>query len=147
MPKARHDGRTGLWSGLGMMRPIGWSVVVPMLPGATPGLRLDRRWPGPHHWTTRQPPEVMAPWGGGDTLTLRALVRKHRFVSTYRACAESLASESASCLAAMDRADRHIDTLLDSLRGRSHRIRRSDIDAELSDVIGGFKALNAGARR
>jgi F-type H+-transporting ATPase subunit gamma len=51
-------------------------------------------------------PEVM----GAGTATVRALIREYLFVSLFRACAESLASENASRLAAMDRADRNIDS-------------------------------------
>jgi hypothetical protein len=58
-----------------------------------------------------------------------------------RACAESFASENASRLAAMERADKNIDELLESLNGSFHRLRQSGIDEELFDVISGFEAL------
>ena len=38
----RHRTRT-VWSGLGMMGLIGWSVVIPTLLGAAAGLWLDDR--------------------------------------------------------------------------------------------------------
>jgi F-type H+-transporting ATPase subunit gamma len=76
----------------------------------------------------------------GD-ITLRALIREYLFVSLFRACAESLASENASHLAAMERADRNIDDLLEDMNGRFHQLRQSGIDAELFDVISGFEAL------
>lgn len=62
------------------------------------------------------------------------------------ACAESLASENASCLAAMQRADKNIDELLENLHGTFHRLRQSSIDEELFDVISGFEALS-GSRK
>lgn len=40
-----------VWSGLGMMGLIGWSVAVPTLLGAALGIWLDRRYPGAHSWT------------------------------------------------------------------------------------------------
>jgi F-type H+-transporting ATPase subunit gamma len=43
----------------------------------------------------------------------------------------------------MERADRNIDQLLSTLQGRFHRLRQSDIDEELFDVISGFEALTA----
>ena len=89
------------------------------------------------HWPTRNLPEVI---GGGDT-TLRALVREYLFVSLFRACAESLASENASRLAAMQRADKNIDELLEDLNGTFQRLRQSGIDEELFEVISGFEAL------
>ena len=73
--------------------------------------------------------------------TLRVLIREYLFVSLFRACAESLASENASRLAAMQRADKNIDELLEDLNGRFHRLRQSTIDEELFDVISGFEAL------
>jgi len=88
-------------------------------------------------WPTKNLPEVM----GGDSGTLRALIREYLFVSLFRACAESLASENASRLAAMQRADRNIDELLVDLNGSFHRRRQGGIDEELFDVISGFEAL------
>jgi F-type H+-transporting ATPase subunit gamma len=89
------------------------------------------------HWPTKMLPEVMS---GGNT-TLRAFVREYLFIPLFRACAESLASENASRLAAMERADKNIKDLLESLDSQYHRLRQSGIDEELSDVISGFDAL------
>ncbi|MFO7732139.1 MAG: F0F1 ATP synthase subunit gamma, partial [Candidatus Aminicenantes bacterium] len=85
-------------------------------------------------------PEVL----GGRVATLRALIREYLFVSLFRACAESLASENASRLAAMERADRNIDELLETLHGVFHRLRQSSIDEELFDVISGYEASAEG---
>lgn len=49
--KARRDSTRGVWSGLGMMGLIGWSVVVPTLGGAALGLWLDSRHSGGRSWT------------------------------------------------------------------------------------------------
>ena len=46
----RHVTQT-VWSGLGMMGIVGWSVAVPTLLGAALGLWLDARYPGGHSWT------------------------------------------------------------------------------------------------
>ena len=107
-------------------------------------LPLDARWRQELTvlpWPTKQLPEVV---GGerADAATLRALIREYLFVSLFRACAESLASENASRLAAMERADRNIDDLLEDMNGRFHQLRQSGIDAELFDVISGFEALS-----
>lgn len=93
-------------------------------------------------WPTKTLPEVM----GGGVGTLRALIREYLFISLFRACAESLASENASRLAAMERADKNIDELLETLHGTFHRIRQAGIDEELFDVISGFEALSKGKR-
>lgn len=49
--KARRKARPVVWSGLGMMGLIGWSVVVPTLLGAGLGVWLDEHHPGKHAWT------------------------------------------------------------------------------------------------
>ena len=90
-------------------------------------------------WPGKVGPEVM---DQGAT-TLRALIREYLFISLFRACAESLASENASRLAAMQRADKNIDELLVTLQGSFNRLRQSSIDEELFDVISGFDALSA----
>ena len=103
-------------------------------------LPLDAQWQrdlAKARWPTGNLPEVI----GGVSVTLRALVREYLFISLFRACAESLASENASRLAAMERADRNIGELLENLRGTFRRLRQSGIDEELFDVISGFEAL------
>jgi len=49
--KARRDSTRGVWSGLGMMGLIGWSVVIPTLGGTALGLWLDSRHSGSRSWT------------------------------------------------------------------------------------------------
>lgn len=46
----RHVTKT-VWSGLGMMGLVGWSVSMPTLLGAMLGLWLDKHYPGEHSWT------------------------------------------------------------------------------------------------
>lgn len=106
-------------------------------------LPLDLQWQqrlAGVRWPTRIVPEVM----GAGTTTLRALIREYLFIVLFRACAESLASENASRLAAMQRADKNIDELLTSLNSTFHRVRQGGIDEELFDVISGFEALGGG---
>jgi F-type H+-transporting ATPase subunit gamma len=88
-------------------------------------------------WPTKVRPEVMQ---RGEA-TLLAFVREFLFVSLFRTCAESLASENASRLTAMQRAEKNIDELLDELNRSFHRLRQNSIDEELFDVISGFEAL------
>ena len=90
------------------------------------------------NWPTKNLPEVM----DGSEQTLLALLREYLFVSLFRACAESLASENASRLAAMQRAEKNIDELLEDLQRNFHRLRQSGIDEELFDVVSGFEALS-----
>ena len=91
-------------------------------------------------WPTRNLPEVI----GCHEQTLRALIREYLFVSLYKASAESLTSENASRLAAMQRAEKNIDDLVGGLNQSFRRLRQTSIDEELFDVISGFEALSAG---
>ena len=88
-------------------------------------------------WPSENVPEVI----GGIESTLRTLIREYLFVSLYKAIAESLASENASRLEAMERAEKNIDEMLDELQRGYNRLRQSTIDEELFDVIAGFEAL------
>jgi F-type H+-transporting ATPase subunit gamma len=104
-------------------------------------LPLDEKWRrqlAELPWPTASLPEIM---GGGAT-NLQAFIHEYLFVSLFRACAESLASENASRLAAMQRADKNIDELLQDLKGAFHRLRQSGIDEELFEVVSGFEALS-----
>ncbi|MDP5190583.1 AtpZ/AtpI family protein [Rheinheimera baltica] len=49
--QAQHNVTKNVWSGLGMMGLIGWSVVVPTLLGAALGMWLDKRYPSAQSWT------------------------------------------------------------------------------------------------
>jgi F-type H+-transporting ATPase subunit gamma len=120
-------------------RPRSGSLCEPVSQRLLP---LDAQWQqrlAEVRWPTGNLPEVMS----GGAATLRALIREYLFISLFRACAESLASENASRLAAMDRAERNIDELSEDLNRRFHRLRQSSIDEELFDVITGFEALSS----
>lgn len=90
-------------------------------------------------WSTKVHPEIL----GGVTGALHELIREYLFISLFRACAESLASENASRLAAMQRADKNINDLLQDLHATFHRLRQQRIDEELFDVISGYDALTS----
>ena len=119
-------------------RPASSEVYAPVTQRLLPLDETWRRHIAELPWPTANLPEIV----GQSGATLRALIREHLFVSLFRACAESLASENASRLAAMERADRNISELLDELNRNFHRLRQSAIDAELFDVISGFEALS-----
>jgi len=88
-------------------------------------------------WPTKQLPQV----AGGLKSTLSALIHEYLFVSLFKSCAESLDSENTSRLAAMQRAEKNIEEMLDDLNSTYHRTRQSSIDEELFDVVSGFEAL------
>ncbi|MEO8387480.1 F0F1 ATP synthase subunit gamma [Polaromonas sp.] len=118
-------------------RPLAASLYEPVSQRLLP---LDATW---------QQGLTAVPWPGkmraevldhGAT-TLRGLIREYLFISLFRACAESRASEHASRLAAMERADRNIKDLLEHLQSSFHRLRQGSIDEELFDVTAGYEAL------
>ncbi|WP_027995032.1 F0F1 ATP synthase subunit gamma [Simplicispira psychrophila] len=118
-------------------RPLAAALYEPISQRLLP---LDAAWQ--QHlaavpWPGKMLPQVL---DQGAT-TLRALIREYLFISLFRACAESLASENASRLAAMERADRNILELLDHLHGSFRRLRQGSIDEELFDVTAGYEAL------
>ena len=104
-------------------------------------LPLDEKWGlrlAHLPWPTRNLPEVI----GGRERTLQALVREYLFVSLFKACAESLAAENASRLAAMQRAEKNIDDLTENLNQTFRRLRQTSIDEELFDVLSGYESLS-----
>jgi F-type H+-transporting ATPase subunit gamma len=118
-------------------RPLAGALYEPVGQRLLP---LDAQWRldlAKVAWPTNSLAEVL----GAGARTIHALIREYLFISLFRACAESLASENASRLAAMERADQNIKDLLEQLNASSHRQRQSQIDEELFDVISGFEAL------
>jgi F-type H+-transporting ATPase subunit gamma len=134
------DGRTPQESDLYLFhnRPKTAAVYEPVGQRLLP---LDAQWQRERAalpWPTPILPEVIGP-------IEPALIREYLFISLFQACAESLASENASRLASMQRAEKNIADLLEDLNGSFHRLRQSSIDEELFDVITGFEALSGTA--
>jgi F-type H+-transporting ATPase subunit gamma len=103
-------------------------------------LPLDEKWQKEMSnlaWPTAHIAELTS----DKTETMRALLREYLFISLFQACTESLASENASRLAAMQRAEKNIDELLEELNNTFHRLRQSSIDEELFDVLSGYESL------
>lgn len=103
-------------------------------------LPLDAAWRnriGSIHWPGKALAEVL----GGAPSSLPALVHEHLFIGLFKACAESLASENASRLEAMQRAQKNIDEVAAKLHTSLNRLRQSSIDGELFDVVAGFNAV------
>ena len=110
------------------------SVSQQMLP-------LDAQWSrglAQLPWPTKNLPQVV----GSQQQTLAALVREYLFVSLFKACAESLASENASRLAAMQRAEKNIGEMTESLNQTFRRLRQASIDEELFDVVSSYESLS-----
>ncbi len=94
------------------------------------------------------------PWESGtlpmytmdfDPLFL-SLLREYFFVSLFQAFTESLASENASRLAAMQNAEKNIEDHLEEIFAAFHRQRQMTITEELLDIVSGYEALEADTR-
>lgn len=90
-----------------------------------------RDWPTRNLPSFTMEPERLFSW----------LVRQHLFISIYRACAESLASEHASRLAAMQAAERNIEEQLADLSSDFRKKRQESITTELMDIVAGFESM------
>jgi F-type H+-transporting ATPase subunit gamma len=104
-------------------------------------LPLDRVWQdrlAALPWPSKNLPEII----DGSAPALEAFIREYLFVALFQACAESLASENASRLAAMQRAEKNIEIILDELNRSFHRMRQESIDEELFDLIAGYESLS-----
>jgi F-type H+-transporting ATPase subunit gamma len=123
-------------------QPVSPAVYEPVSQRLLP---LDEKWRktlSELKWPTNKVPQVL----GEIRTTLLELIDGYLFVSLFKACAESLASENSSRLAAMQRAEKNIEEMLDDLNHKFHRLRQSTIDEELFDVVSGFEALKDDAQ-
>lgn len=109
-------------------------------PVLTQILPLDREWQNSiaaDQWPTKKLPEVI----GQKDHTLGSLIKEFIFISLYKCCAHSLASENASRLASMQRAEKNIEELVDQMDHSVQQIRQKHIDEEIFDVISGSEDL------
>jgi F-type H+-transporting ATPase subunit gamma len=88
-------------------------------------------------WDSRTLPLFTMTW----ERIFRSMIREYLFVSVYRAFANSLASENASRLAAMQNAEKNIEERLEELDVQFHRQRQMTITEELLDIVAGFEVL------
>jgi len=118
-------------------QPTGARGYLPVMQRLLP---LDKSWKDTAEntpWPTKKIPQI----AGDIKSTLESLIREYLFTSLFKACAESLASENASRLDAMQRAEKSIEELLKDLGYEFHRLRQSSIDEELFDVVSGFETI------
>jgi F-type H+-transporting ATPase subunit gamma len=108
-------------------------VMMRMLP-------FDQTWKLKYantQWPTNKIPQI----AGATKATLTALISEYLFVSLFKACAESLASENRSRMNAMQRAEKNIDEMEEGFSFAYNGLRQGSIDEELFDVVSGFEAL------
>lgn len=119
-------------------KPTSQSAYTPVAQRLLP---LDKKWQAKlvnSPWPTNCIPQIL----NARQKTLLTLISEYLFVSLFRATAQSLASENASRLAAMQRAEKNIDELQLNLHQAYHHLRQRSIDEELFDLVGGFEALS-----
>lgn len=93
-------------------------------------------------WASRTLPMFTQDWHS----LFVALLREYLFVSLYKAFSESLASENASRLAAMQNAEKNIQEHLEEIHVAYHRQRQMTITEELLDIVAGYEAMKADPR-
>ena len=118
-------------------QPVSGAVYRPR---AVPLLPIDMAWLeslGRKPWPSR----VLPTFTMARPRLVYALLGQYLFVSLYRAFAESLASENAARLTAMQAAENNIEDRLKDLRLQYNQLRQSTITEELLDIVAGFEAL------
>lgn len=117
-------------------RRTGEAVAVPHMRQLLPLSRERWRNLAARPWPSRRRPMVTM---AAERL-FPAVIRQYLFSSVYRAAAESLASEHASRLAAMQAAERSIEEHLEEQQAEFRRRRQEAITEELLDLVTGFEA-------
>jgi F-type H+-transporting ATPase subunit gamma len=89
-------------------------------------------------WPSRSIPLYTIP---SDTL-FNLIIRQYFYISLYKAFIESMASENASRLLAMRKAEQNIEEQLEELGALFNKQRQDSITEELLDIVAGFEALS-----
>jgi len=92
---------------------------------------------GEKKWQSRSLPIHQGPWRELFSL----VIRQYLFLQMFRACAESLASENASRMAAMQHAEKNIEKRLSELSSEFNHNRQRAITEELLEITSGFEAV------
>jgi F-type H+-transporting ATPase subunit gamma len=109
-------------------------------------LPVDRSWLEglkARKWDSKTLPLFTMDWEA----LFAALIREYLFVSLYRAFTDSLASENASRLAAMQNAEKNIQEHLEEVFADYHRQRQMTITEELLDIVSGYEAMKGDTRQ
>lgn len=91
----------------------------------------------------KQPPlHTLAPG-----ILVERLMAEHVFAALTAAAVESIASENAARLAAMESAHDNVSRRVEALRGDARQARQSEITAEILELVTAGKALEGGRSR
>lgn len=107
-----------------------WRQLLPLDPAWLDQLQ-SRKWGGP----------TLPSYTMNRDEIFSDLIRQNLFVTIYRSGAESMASEHATRLAAMQSAERNIKEHLEEMRMHYRQQRQQSITEELLDVVAGFEVL------
>ncbi|MBE9066884.1 F0F1 ATP synthase subunit gamma [Leptolyngbya cf. ectocarpi LEGE 11479] len=119
-------------------RPTGGTTSSPTLLQLFPISYLYLKQLEQQPWPSRCRPQVKMDY----ERLFSAIFQQHFFIGLYRACAESLASENASRLAAMQVAEKNIDERLQALKVTYQQQRQDAITEEILDIVAGFEAID-----
>lgn len=108
-------------------------------------LPIDAQWLAQHRYRTWDSASLpMFTMDPGRLLS--SLIREYLFITIFRAFVESLASENAARLAAMQGAQKNIEELMEDLENHYNQLRQMSITEELLDIVSGFEALDQNNR-
>lgn len=112
---------------------VGLPSTAPLLPLGHAWLRqlAQKDWPGTSLPYSATPLDEL----------FSALIQQYLFVAIYRAQVQSLASEQASRLHSLQRAEKNIEEHLEELTARFRNVRQSVITSELLDLVAGFRTV------
>ena len=110
-------------------RPYG-HVLLPVPPEHLRALQ-NRKWPARGRPTFSVRHEVL----------FSQLIRQHLFMDLMRAGVLSMVSENSARLAAMNRADRRMGDVLQTLTASYRHLRQDAITSELLDLVSGYEVL------
>jgi len=104
-------------------------------------LPLDKAW-AEAYVSQKWPNRCLPMMGLQKEAMFKHLFSQYLFVSFYRAFAQSMASENAARLMAMQAAEKNILELEEELQALFREQRQAGITSELLDIISGFEALS-----
>jgi F-type H+-transporting ATPase subunit gamma len=103
-----------------------------------------------HEWLLslvqkKWPTHVLPTFTMNQNALFTALVKQYIFISLFRACVQSMASENAARLSSMQAAEKNIIERLETLNAIYRNQRQNTITSELLDIIAGFESLKSEA--
>ena len=102
---------------------------------------LDEEWAERFHGET-WPRNTIPLIPMNDARFFSHLFGQYLYITLYRVLCQSLASENAARLAAMQAAEKNIGELQDDLMAEFRQTRQTLITSELLDVVSGFEAMS-----